>query len=87
MARCLAGIGRVALAQGDLDLAAASLAESLQLSLAAGQRLAISRGLEAFGPAGRAAGDLPAAARLAGAAAALRVPGQPGASSRPPGSS
>jgi predicted ATPase/DNA-binding CsgD family transcriptional regulator len=79
MARCLAGIGRVALAQPDLDLAAASLAESLQLSLATGQRLGISRGIEAFGALAVSTGDLAAAARLAGAAAALRAaPGRPG---------
>jgi predicted ATPase/DNA-binding CsgD family transcriptional regulator len=79
MARCLAGIGRVALAQPDLNLAAASLAESLQLSLAAGQRLAISRGIEAFGGLAVITGELATAARLAGAAAALRAaPARPG---------
>jgi predicted ATPase/DNA-binding CsgD family transcriptional regulator len=79
MARCLAGIGRVALAQLDLDLAAASLAESLQLSLAAGQRLAISRGIEAFAGLAVIAGQPAASARLAGAAAAARTAGRPGA--------
>jgi predicted ATPase/DNA-binding CsgD family transcriptional regulator len=78
MARCLAGIGRVALAQLDLDLAAASLAESLQLSLAAGQRLAISRGIEAFAGLAVIAGQPAASARLAGAAAAARTAGRPG---------
>jgi DNA-binding CsgD family transcriptional regulator/tetratricopeptide (TPR) repeat protein len=80
MARCLTGIGRVALARADLGLAADSLAESLQLSLATGQRLAISRGLEAFAQLAAAAGDLPAAVRLSSAAAALGTGGQPEAS-------
>jgi DNA-binding CsgD family transcriptional regulator len=83
MARCLAGIGRVALAQPDLDLAAASLAESLQLSLAAGQRLAISRGIEAFAALAVMTGELATAARLAGAARALRTAGWPGAGQPP----
>jgi predicted ATPase/DNA-binding NarL/FixJ family response regulator len=78
MARCLAGIARVALARRDLDLAAASLAESLQLSLAAGQRLPISRGLEGFASLAIITGELATGARLAGAAAALRNPGRPG---------
>ena len=78
MARCLAGIGRVALAQLDVGLAAASLGESLQLSMAAGQRLPISRGLEAFAGLAVLAGELAAAARLGGAAAALRTAGHPG---------
>jgi predicted ATPase/DNA-binding CsgD family transcriptional regulator len=78
MARCLAGIGRVAAAQPDLALAAASLAESLQLSMAAGQRLPISRGLEGFASLALSSGELATAARLAGAAAALRTPGRPG---------
>jgi predicted ATPase/DNA-binding CsgD family transcriptional regulator len=78
MARCLAGIGKVALAQRDLHLAAASLAESIQLSLAAGQRLPISGGLEGFASLAILTGELATAARLAGAAAALRTAGRPG---------
>jgi predicted ATPase/DNA-binding CsgD family transcriptional regulator len=90
MARCLAGIGRVALArpdraQPDLALAAASLAESLQLSLATGQRLAISRGLQAFAGLAAAIGDLPAAVRLTAAAAALRSAGRPASGGAPAG--
>jgi predicted ATPase/DNA-binding CsgD family transcriptional regulator len=72
MARCLTGIGEVALAQLDLDLAAASLAESIRLSLASGERLAISQGIETFAALAVAADNPATAARLAGAAAALR---------------
>jgi predicted ATPase/DNA-binding CsgD family transcriptional regulator len=72
IARCLAGIGWVALAQRELELARTSLTESLRLSLATGQRLAIARGLEAFAVLA-VAEDRPArAARLEGAALALR---------------
>ena len=69
MARCLTAIGQVALAQLDLDLAAASLAESIQLSLSSGERLAISQGIESFAALAVAADDPATAARLAGAAA------------------
>jgi predicted ATPase/DNA-binding CsgD family transcriptional regulator/Tfp pilus assembly protein PilF len=72
IARCQAGIGWVALTQHDLDLARTSLTESLQLSLATGQRLAIARGLEAFAVLGVAEGRPVRAARLEGAALALR---------------
>jgi DNA-binding CsgD family transcriptional regulator/tetratricopeptide (TPR) repeat protein len=85
MARCLTGIGRVALARADLGLAADSLAESLQLSLATGQRLAISRGLQAFAGLAAAIGDLPAAVRLTAAAAALRSAGRPASGGTPAG--
>ena len=60
------GIGWVALAQGDLALAPSSLTESLQLSLATGQRLAIARGLEAFAVLAVAGGDPARAVKLAG---------------------
>ncbi len=72
IARCLAGIASVALTQGDLGLARASLTESLQLSLATGQRLPVARGLEAFAALEARAGDPARAARLAGAAVELR---------------
>jgi predicted ATPase/DNA-binding NarL/FixJ family response regulator len=72
MARCLVGIGWVALSQGDLQLASSSLAESLQLSLATGQRLAVARGLEAFAALAVASGEPARAAKLQGAALALR---------------
>jgi predicted ATPase/DNA-binding CsgD family transcriptional regulator/Tfp pilus assembly protein PilF len=72
IARCLVGIGWVALSQGDLQLARSSLAESLQLSLATGQRLAVARGLEAFAVLAVASDDPARAAKLQGAALALR---------------
>ncbi len=72
MARCLAGIGWVALASLDLPTAAASLGESLELSMATGQRLGIARGLEACAALAVVRGDDVAAARLEGAATALR---------------
>jgi predicted ATPase/DNA-binding CsgD family transcriptional regulator/tetratricopeptide (TPR) repeat protein len=72
IARCLAGIGWVALAQHDAGLARTSLTESLQLSLAIGQRLALARGLEACAVLAVAEGRPARAARLEGAALALR---------------
>ncbi|HEY1619136.1 MAG TPA: LuxR C-terminal-related transcriptional regulator [Streptosporangiaceae bacterium] len=75
IARCLAGIGWVALAQGDLELAGRSLAESIQLSLATGQRLAIARGIDAFAALAVLRSDLPRAVRLASAAASLHASG------------
>ena len=72
IARCLAGLGWVALAELDVPAAAACLAESLELSIATGQRLGIARGLEAFAVLSAVRGDDTAAARLEGAAAALR---------------
>jgi len=73
MARCLAGIGWVALVQLDLDTAAVSLTESIQLSLATGQRLAIARGIEAFAALAVLRDDLVTAAKLASAGSALRA--------------
>ena len=71
IARCLAGLAWVALAEQDLGLAATSLAECLQLSLATGQRLAIARGIQAAAVLA-ALRDQPArTARLEGAAFAL----------------
>ncbi len=72
IARCLAGIASVALTQGDLGLARTSLTESLQLSLATGQRLPVARGLEAVAALEARAGEAARAARLAGAALELR---------------
>jgi predicted ATPase/DNA-binding CsgD family transcriptional regulator len=85
ISRCLAGIGWVALAQSDLRLARSSLTECLQLSLAAGQRLAIARGLEAFAVLAVAQGDPERAVRLEGAARSLReaVGGLPSATASP----
>jgi predicted ATPase/DNA-binding CsgD family transcriptional regulator len=72
MARCLAGIGWAALSRQDLPLARSSLTECLQLSVATGQRLAMARGLEAFAILAAADNDPERAARLQGAAIALR---------------
>jgi len=72
IARCLAGLGWVALAELDVPTAAANLTGSLELSVATGQRLGIARGIEAFAALSAIRGDDAAAARLEGAAAALR---------------
>jgi DNA-binding CsgD family transcriptional regulator len=72
IARCLAGIGWIALAGGDLVLAQASLAEGLRLNQACGQRLGVARGLEAFAALTAARQQPEQAARLAGAACQLR---------------
>jgi predicted ATPase/DNA-binding NarL/FixJ family response regulator len=78
IARCLLGIGWVALAQRDLQLARSSLTESLQLSLATGQRMPVARGLEAAAALAAAGGDPVTAVQLHGAALALReVAGHP----------
>ena len=76
-------------------LARTSLTESLQLSLATGQRLPVARGLEALAALEARAGDPARAARLAGAALELRSaaghaaaepgPGWPTCSARPAG--
>jgi predicted ATPase/DNA-binding CsgD family transcriptional regulator/tetratricopeptide (TPR) repeat protein len=71
MARCLGGIGLVALSQPDHAMARSSLAESVRLNLATGQRLGIARGLAALAALYSAEGDQSRAARLAGAAYAL----------------
>ncbi|HUA28848.1 MAG TPA: tetratricopeptide repeat protein [Streptosporangiaceae bacterium] len=72
IARCLTGIASVALSQGDLSLARISLSESLQLSLAAGQRLFLARGLEVCAMLAVASGDPARAVKLEGAARSLR---------------
>ena len=74
----------MALAQGDLELAATSLTESIQLSLATGQRLPVARGLDALAVLAVAQGDPARAVRLEGAAMALREAA--GAASGPPAS-
>lgn len=72
IARCLAGIGWVSLAAADYGAAAVSLSQSLQLSLATGQRLGIARGLDAMAALAVAVGEPATAVRLEGAAGALR---------------
>jgi predicted ATPase/DNA-binding CsgD family transcriptional regulator len=72
IARCQAGIGSVALDELDVPTASVSLAESLELNVATGQRLGIARGIEAFAALAVVRGDDAAAVRLEGAAGALR---------------
>jgi DNA-binding CsgD family transcriptional regulator len=72
IARCQAGIGWIAVTGGDFGLATDSLAESLRLNQACGQRLGIARGLEAFAALAAARQQPEPAARLAGAACQLR---------------
>ncbi|MHB1593557.1 MAG: LuxR C-terminal-related transcriptional regulator [Streptosporangiaceae bacterium] len=80
MASCLTGLGQAQLARGDLDDARRSLAESLRLSLEAGERAALPRGLAEMARIAAAAGDAERAARLTGAARALsRLAGPPAA--------
>jgi ATP/maltotriose-dependent transcriptional regulator MalT len=71
MARCLGAIGLVALSQPDLVTARASLARSVRLSLATGQRLGVARGLAALAALAVAEGDTRRAVRVAGAALGL----------------
>jgi predicted ATPase/DNA-binding CsgD family transcriptional regulator len=71
IARCLVGLAWVALAELDLDGAAARLTESLQLSLAIGQRLAIARGLQAAAVLAARREEHGRTAMLEGAALAL----------------
>jgi predicted ATPase/DNA-binding CsgD family transcriptional regulator/Tfp pilus assembly protein PilF len=72
IARCQAGIGWIALAGGELDLAHDSLAEGLRLNQMCGQRLGIARGLEAFAVLAMARQQPEQAVTLAGAACQLR---------------
>jgi predicted ATPase/DNA-binding CsgD family transcriptional regulator/Tfp pilus assembly protein PilF len=72
IARCQAGIGWIALAGGELNLAHDSLAEGLRLNQMCGQRLGIARGLEAFAALAAAGQQPEQAATLAGAACQLR---------------
>ncbi|HXZ63713.1 MAG TPA: LuxR C-terminal-related transcriptional regulator [Streptosporangiaceae bacterium] len=72
IARCQAGIGWVALSEHDVPTASASLAASLELSVATGQRLGIARGIEAFAALAVIRGEDATAVRLEGAAGALR---------------
>ena len=72
IARCQAGIGWIAIAGGELDLADESLAEGLRLNQMCGQRLGIARGLEAFAALAVARQRPEQAAQLAGAACQLR---------------
>jgi predicted ATPase/DNA-binding CsgD family transcriptional regulator len=72
IARSQAGIGWIAIASGDLDLAQQSLTEGLRLNQMCGQRLGVARGFEAFAALAAARKWPEQAARLAGAACQLR---------------
>jgi ATP/maltotriose-dependent transcriptional regulator MalT len=71
MTRCLAGIGQIALEEGNLAVARANLTECVRISLEIGQRLAIARGLAALAGLASASGDVMTAVKLAGAAQSL----------------
>jgi tetratricopeptide (TPR) repeat protein len=80
-ARCLAGLGRIALRQGSHTQAREHLADSLQVGLRAGSRAAIADTLLGFAELLTAAGSLDRAIQLAAAAtaqcAAVRRPPPP----------
>ncbi len=81
MARCLSGLGQLALERGDLAVARTQLVECAELSLAMGQRVAIARSMAALAELQRALGDLASAVRLAATArklfAATGITGHP----------
>src|SRR5260370_22281586 len=72
IARCLAGLGRVAIDQGEIAPAREHLAESIRLSRSTGARIGVARGLEAFAALAVLEGRPDRAVKLAAAAAALR---------------
>ena len=72
IARCLAGLGRVAMELGALGLARQHLAESLRLSHSTGSRIGVARGLEAFAALAVQEDRPELAVRLTAAATALR---------------
>jgi DNA-binding NarL/FixJ family response regulator len=82
-ARCLAGLGRIAIGRGDTATGRRHLAQSIELSQAIGSRIGVIRGLEAFAGLAVAEQRPDQAVLLAAAAAALReaahLPPQPAA--------
>jgi len=72
IARCLAGLARVALEQKDRETAGEYLGESLMLSHSTGSRIGVARGLEAFAELAAAQDEPAQAVRLIAAAAGLR---------------
>jgi DNA-binding NarL/FixJ family response regulator len=72
IARCLAGLGRIAMDQGEITLARQHLTESIELSRSIGSRVGMIRGLEAFATLALAEQRPDRAVQLAAAAAALR---------------
>ena len=83
IARCLSGLGRVALDLGDIEAAREHLAESLRVCRDIGTRIGMARGLESFAALADREGDAERAVLLAAASAALRatsgLPPPPGA--------
>ncbi|PRY02155.1 helix-turn-helix transcriptional regulator [Allonocardiopsis opalescens] len=73
IARCLSGLARLATARGDHALARSRIVESVALSHGSGQRLGVARGLGALAGVALREERYAEAARLAGAAAALRA--------------
>ncbi|HET9894825.1 MAG TPA: LuxR C-terminal-related transcriptional regulator [Streptosporangiaceae bacterium] len=71
MARCLGGIGLVAMTGPDPAAARTALAESVRLNLATGQRLGIARGLGALAALWMRSGEQERAIRVAAAARAI----------------
>ena len=72
IARCLAGLGRVALDLGAVEQARRHLTRSLKLSQATGTRIGVARGLEALAALAVRENQAERAVQLAAAATALR---------------
>jgi len=72
IARCLAGLARVALDLGSVGQARQHLSESLRLSHSTGSRIGVARGLEAFAALAGAEDRPDLAVQLTAAASALR---------------
>ncbi|HSZ47744.1 MAG TPA: hypothetical protein VK823_20575, partial [Streptosporangiaceae bacterium] len=72
IARCLAGLGRVAMDLGSLEQARRHLTRSIELSQATGTRIGVARGLEVFATLAVQEKQSERAVQLAAAAAALR---------------
>ena len=72
IARCLAGLGRVALDLGAVEQARHHLTRSLKLSQATGSRIGVARGIEALAVLAVWEKQPERAVQLAAAAAALR---------------
>ena len=92
VARCLAGLGRVAMELGSAEQARRYLTGSIQLSQVTGTRIGVVRGLEAFAALAVHEDRAELAVQLAAAAATLReaaglpplpVPGPKATSLRP----
>jgi DNA-binding CsgD family transcriptional regulator len=73
LARCLSGLGRVALDLGDLEGARGHMAESLRLSRNIGTHIGMARGLESCAALAASEGAAERAVMLAAAAAGLRA--------------